>query len=199
LGQTSLTVDAATFASQMAYLAKTGYNTISADQLAQALVGHQKLGKTAVLTFDDGYADFYTYAYPILQQHHFIANLMIPTGLIQNSDYLTWSQLASMVSSGQVFAYDHTWSHKSLGAAPADVISKEVLTARSQLQANLGKTVDIFTYPYGSESPNVINFLRQNGFIAAFSTIPGQIQCDSFIMTLHRTRVGNSALSAYGI
>ena len=124
---------------------------------------------------------------------------MIPTGLIENIDYLTWSQLKEMHSSSLVFAYNHTWSHKNLGAASNDVISKEVLTAKGQLETNLGKPVNIFAYPYGSENNTVINFLRQNGFIAAFSTIPGQVQCDSFLMTLHRTRIGNSPLFSYGI
>ncbi len=198
-GQTSLTVDAGTFENQMKYLAGRGYQTISADQLAQALINHQKLGRSIVLTFDDGYADFYTYAYPIITKYHLIANLMIATGLLQNPDYLTWQQLKDLNSSGIVFAYDHTWSHRNLGSASTDIISREVLTAKSQLQANLGKPVDIFAYPYGSENQTVINFLKTNGFIAALSTFSGQVQCDSFLMTLHRTRIGNSALSAYGI
>lgn len=198
MGQTNLTVDSGTFDQQMAYLSSSGYRTITMDELAGALKNHQKLGKVVVVTLDDGYQDAYTYALPIFQKYHITANLFIPTGLMNNPDYMTWDQLKQMVSNGAV-AYDHTWSHANLGAASADKLKFEVMTSKQQLESNLGKTVNIFAYPYGSETPSVINFLTANGFVAAASTIPGSTQCDSFIMTLHRTRIGNSSLRAYGL
>jgi len=198
--QTSLTVDIEYFDKQMSHLVSSGYQTISADQLAQALINHQQLPpKSVVITMDDGYQGIYTGAYPIIQKYHVTINLMIPTGLLENPGYLTWPQLKEMVGSGLVFAYDHTWSHSALASASKEKIQFEVLTAKKQLEENLGKKVDIFTYPYGSENQQVIDILRLNGFIAAFSTIPGATQCDSFIMNLHRTRIGNVPLSAYGL
>lgn len=200
-GQTSLTVDNGFFDQQMAYLSSSGYNTLSADQLVNSLISHQQLqGKDVVVTLDDGYQDIFTYAYPIAQKYHIILNLMIPTGLVGgNPDYLTWGELKEMVGSGLVFAYDHTWSHASLGNAPLDKIKYEILTAKTQLEQNLGRPVTIFTYPYGSENSKVISILKENGFTGAFSTIPGFYQCDSFIMSLHRNRIGNSSLAYYGL
>lgn len=198
--QKNISVDTSFFEQQMAYLKSSGYTTLNADQLALALRDKQKLpAKSIVLTFDDGYDDFYTNAYPIIQKYGLIANLMIPTGLLGNVDYMRWDQLKEIVSSGLVFAYDHTWSHAALAGKPAEKVNFEVMTAKKQLEDNLGKPVDIFAYPYGSESQTVIDFLKANGFIAAYSTLPGHTQCDSFIMTLHRNRVGNTSLSSYGL
>src|SRR3989344_5825560 len=198
--QTALNVDTAVFEFQMAYLTNTGYTTVSLDQLALALTNHQALPpKSIVLTFDDGYEDIYTYAYPIIKKYQLKTNLMIPTGLIENIDYLTWSQLKEMHSSSLVFAYNHTWSHANLASVSQAKMESEVQTAQRQLADNLGTSPKIFAYPYGQISQNITNYLSQNGFLAAVSTNPGQIQCDSFIMTLHRTRIGNSALAAYGI
>ena len=197
--QTALNVDTTVFESQMAYLINSGYQTISLDQLVQALENQQKLNKVAVLTFDDGYRDFYTYAFTIFKKYNLRANLFISTGLVENSDYLTWSQLKEMVSSNQVFAYNHTWSHANMASVPQAKMESEVQTAQKQLVDYLGTNPKIFAYPYGTENSTIINVLRENGFIAALSTIPGQVQCDSFIMTLHRTRIGNSTLAAYGI
>ena len=198
--QTNFTVDNGTFDNQMAYLASSGYTTVSLDQLALALTNHQTLPpKSIVLTFDDGYEDIYTYAYPTIKKYQLKTNLMIPTGLMENIDYLTWSQLKEMSSSGLVSAYNHTWSHANLASVSQTKMESEVQTAQRQLTDNLGTSPKILAYPYGQISQNITNYLSQNGFLAAVSTIGGQIQCNSFIMTLHRTRIGNSPLSSYGI
>src|SRR3989344_5898735 len=198
--QTNFTVDNNTFDSQMTYLLSSNYTTISLEQLSQALTNHQNLPqKSIVLTFDDGYEDIYTYAFPIIQKYQLKANLMIATGLIGNPDYLHWQQLKAMTSSGQVFVYNHTWSHNNLISSSSEKIKYEIQTANSQLENYLGVKTNIFAYQYGSQNSNVINFLKENSFIAAVSTYPGTTQCDSFIMSLHRTRIGNSQLKSYGI
>jgi len=199
-GQTSLTVDSVVFDQQMSYLASGGYTSISADELANALKTHSALPpKPIVITMDDGYKDNFEYAFPVVQKYGLVANIMIPTGLMENPGWLTWNDLKTMVDSGRFFAYDHTWSHVALAGASDEKIQTEVMTAKKQLEDHLGKTVNVFAYPYGSENSKVVDILRQNGFSAAFSTIPGKTQCDSFIMTLHRTRVGNGSLTSYGL
>lgn len=199
-GHTALNVDSGVFENQMAYLSQKGYTAVTADQLAQALKSRQGLPpKSIVLTFDDGYSDFYTYAFPIIKKYGFKANLMIPTGLIENSGYMTWEQLKEIASSGSGNIYNHTWSHASLGSASIEKITYEVETSQGQLEKYLGKRPNIFTYPYGTVGQTVITYLASNGFTAAFSEIQGTYQCDSYLMTLHRTRVGNLQLSTYGI
>lgn len=197
---TTLTVTPEYFEEHLKYLVSSGYTTVSVDQLAQALITHQRLpSKTVVITMDDGYQDIYTNAYPLIQKYRVTVNLMIPTGLIGNFGFLSWDNLREMVNSGLVNAYDHTWSHLSLGSAPREKIQYEVVTAKKQLEDNLGRKVDIFAYPYGSENQTVMDILRANGFVAAVSTIPGFYQCDSFLLSLHRSRVGNASLSSYGL
>lgn len=201
-GEASLTVDDKIFDSQMSYLVSNGYTTLSADQLVDALRNKTQLpNKSILVTLDDGYEDNYKFAYPIFQKYNIKANLMIPTGLLGihgTLNYLSWDELKRMTGSGLVFAYDHTWSHFSMSGGDEQKDQYEILTAKQQLEQNLGKPVNIFVYPYGSETPFVISLLQKDGFTGAFSTIPGTTQCDSFIMTLHRTRIGNASLSAYG-
>ncbi len=148
---------------------------------------------------DDGYGDIYSFAYPILQKYHIIANLMIPTGLLGGADYLSWSQLEEMVHSGLAYVTDHTWSHYAITRGPLDKIKFEIETGKQQLQDHTEQNVNLFTYPYGAISANAISILQSEGFIGAFSEIPGFWQCDSFVMALHRTRIGNAPLSHYGL
>jgi len=198
-GHGSLTVDSSFFQQQISYLNDKKYTTITVDDLAHALINHSGLpSKPIILTADDGYKDIFDNAFPLLQQYNIKLNLMIPTGLVGGGDYLTWDQIKQMVGSGLITAYDHTWSHASLGNATQDKIHYEISTAKGQLEQNLGKPVNIFAYPYGSESPAVFSELKNEGFIAGLSTIGGSYQCDSFIYSFHRTRIGNVLLSAYG-
>jgi peptidoglycan/xylan/chitin deacetylase (PgdA/CDA1 family) len=199
-GQTSLTVDSSMFAQQMAYLAASGYTPIWANELVNALLTHIGLsGKPIVITMDDGYADNDIYALPVLRQYGFKANLMLASGLVgSNSDMLTWGQVNDLKNNG-VYITNHTWSHWSITKGPQDKIESEIDTAQNQIQQYTGQTVNIFTYPYGAFNNNAIETLQKKGYLGAFSEIPGQYQCDSFIMTLHRTRVGNAPLSYYGI
>lgn len=199
LGHAQLTVDSDYFDKQMAYLAASGYHPLSADELAEALISHHGLpAKSILVTFDDGYDDNYNYAFQILKKYNIAGNFMIPTGLIENNGYMTWSQLKEMAGNPLMHIYNHTWSHASLGGAAKDKIEYEIATANKQLDDNLGKRVNIFTYPYGSYNQLVIDVLREHGFTAAFSTISGTIQCQSYIFALRRTNIGNAPLSSYG-
>lgn len=197
-GQTSLSVDNGIFDQQMAYLVSHGYQSITVKQLADALVTHSGLSaKSIAITFDDGYRDNFDYAKPVLSKYGLTGNLMLATGLTGGSDYLTWDDVVQMKNSGW-YITDHTWSHYSVNKGPADKIKFEIETARQQIQDHTGQPSNIFTYPYGSFGNTAINILKQDGFEAAFTTNPGTYQCDSFIMTLHRTRIGNAPLSSYG-
>lgn len=201
LKQTSLNVDSGMFDQQMEYLVSHGYTAISAFDLVEALRNHTGLPeKSVVITMDDGYADNDIYALPILKKYNLKANLMLATGLVgSNPDMLTWSQVQDMKGSGLYFLTNHTWSHYAVTNGPQSKIESEIDTGAGQIKQYTGQDVNIFTYPYGSFNSNAIQTLQKKGYVGGFSTIPGQYQCDSFIMTLHRTRIGNSPLSNYGL
>ncbi len=198
--QKSLTVDNGTFDSQMAYLSSKGYSAISAEQLGNALITKSGVPvKPVVITVDDGYSDFYTYAYPILQKYHLVASLAIPAGRLGNDGHMSWDQLKQLVGSGKIFAYSHTWSHANLTKVSAKKAQYEVLTAKVQLQQFLGKVSNVLFYPYGAVNNSAISVLSANGYRVGYTTEPGFVQCDSFLMSLHRTMIGNSSLASYGL
>lgn len=198
--QASLSVDSEVFDQQMAYLASSGYTTITAKTLVDALRNKTQVSpKSILVTLDDGYKDNFDYAYPIFQKYRITANLLIPTGLLGGANYMSWDQVKEMKNSGLIYLIDHSWSHYSVNYGSAEKIKYEINTAKQQLQENTGQEVDIFGYPYGGFDDLSINVLKEEGFRGAFSTIPGHWQCDSFIMALHRNRIGNSPLSYYGL
>lgn len=199
-GHQSLTVDSGIFDAQMAYLVSHGYTTISAEQLVAALAGHSGVpAKSIVVSMDDGYDDIFKYAYPIIQKYGIVASLAISTGLLNNPGYMNWDQLRQMGGSGKVFFYNHTWSHANLAGATKNKAEYEVSTAKKQLAENLGSNSSVLFYPYGASNDMVTQVLARNGYIAAFTTLPGTLQCSGFMMSLHRTRIGNLPLASYGL
>lgn len=199
LGHAQFTVDDSVFDLQMEYLRNQGYITVSVDTVVDALINKKQLSqKMVAITFDDGYVDMYSYAYPILKQYSFVGNFAIPTGLIDRSDYMTWNQLDEIASDPQMYIYNHTLTHMDLANHSTEA-EKEIIEAQNDIQNKLGLRSNIFFYPYGTFNDTVISILKAHGYVAAFSTLPGKLQCESSIMTLRRIRVGNSPLSSYGL
>src|SRR5437588_1186382 len=108
------TVSPESFADQMAYLHQHAYALMTVTQLVKVLTqeGSVLPERTIVLTFDDGFADFFTDALPILQQYGFPATLYVTTGFIGSTSgwmrregeatrlMLTWEQLTEICSCG---------------------------------------------------------------------------------------------------
>lgn len=202
--QISLSVDNTIFAGQLQYLVSQNYTFVTTDQVVLALQTHTSLpGKPIALTFDDSYLDNYQYVYPLLQKYHVLANFEVPTGLLgihaDTNTYYTWDQLKEMTNSGLVNINPHTWSHYSLGTGAPDKNQYEIATPGQQIKQYIGKTSVAFVYPYGAYQPWIFPILQKYGYIGAFSTQPGMLQCDSFIMHLHRTRIGNQSMASYGL
>ena len=65
----NLSIAPALFAQQMQYLSSHGYTPITLDKLAAIFAGKAHApAKPIVLTFDDGYKDLFTAAFPILKR-----------------------------------------------------------------------------------------------------------------------------------
>lgn len=87
-----LAVAPADFDQQCAYL-KQHYNVLSLDEMVERLSNNSAMPPKAVaLTFDDGYLDNYTQAFPILQRHGLNATFYVTTNCIDNREIL-WTGL----------------------------------------------------------------------------------------------------------
>jgi peptidoglycan/xylan/chitin deacetylase (PgdA/CDA1 family) len=71
------------FRQQMSWLRRNGYHTINSEQLAWFVANnHPFVGRTVMITFDDGYEDFAEHAWPLLQANDFSAELFVATGFV---------------------------------------------------------------------------------------------------------------------
>jgi peptidoglycan/xylan/chitin deacetylase (PgdA/CDA1 family) len=152
------------FTEQMGFLKKNGYKVISLTEAAQILgtgstapdqqVAQDSYQRYAVVTFDDGFADFRTMAFPVLAEHGFSATVFLPTGFISDARStlkgkmcLRWDEVRVLAESGVRFG-SHTVTHPKLSAVPWDQVEKELRESKNILEDRLGTEVESFSYPY---------------------------------------------------
>lgn len=131
------------FAVQLDFLQQEGYRFIFADQLSQAR------GRTVILTFDDGYADNYTVAFPMLQERGLKATVFMATSLIGRPGYLNEEQLKEMADSGLISIQSHTASHHHLNGLTKEQVMEEYQASQRELERITGQSVEAVAYPYG--------------------------------------------------
>lgn len=196
--QTALTVTTDIFRNQMKYLKDRGYKTATMNDLVNFFDNAIPIPSGSVLlTFDDAYADFAMDAVPVLREFGFKSTLFVPTGLVNNPDYLTWDTITSLAPGGDILFANHTWSHHNL-LASADVIQKEITTADTQLTEKGLDSPKVFAYPYGLASAQAEAVLTNLGYKLAFTTVPGSTLCKKLKLELPRLRIGDAGLSVYG-
>lgn len=168
------------FEQHLSYLDQHHYTPVTVTHLAQAMAqGGQGLpARPVVLTFDDGYADFYTDALPRLKRYGFAATLYIPTAFVGNTSrwlermgegmrpLLTWEQVAEISASG-IECGAHTHSHPPLDWMPLTRAWDEIVHSKELLEDHLGQPVLSFAYPYGYYSARVKKLVQAAGFVSA--------------------------------
>ena len=178
-----LSVTPDTFATQIAYLAQNGYTTITLNTLYD--IFHEQVtppAKPIVLTFDDGYVDFYLNAYPILRKYNFCAVSFIIVGSVGQGYYLSWDQIRDMQSSGLISFESHTVTHPDLTKLSYTRLLSELQDSKNMLEAQTGRIVHFISYPYGKINATVMNAARQVGFVGGVATWNGKARCPSMDM-----------------
>lgn len=167
------------FEAQLAYLADQSYSPITISGLVDAMDGRVALpDRPVVLTFDDGFADFYTTALPALRRHRFPATLYIVTGYVgqtsrwlqpegeSNRPMLTWQQIAEVCANG-IECGAHTHTHPKLDRISPDQARSEIQESGAQLRHHLRTEILSFCYPFGYFSSTVRRLVREAGFTSA--------------------------------
>ncbi len=176
---------------QLALLSTNGFTTISLDEMAAAFSGQITMPqKPVILSFDDGYADFYTNAVPLLRKYNMKAMAFIPTGLIGGGSYMTWGQIEELSKSANVTFGAHTIHHVFLPKSLPSVSTTEILESKDILEKHVGYRVNWFAYPYGAFNEQVVSEVKSAGFIGSVTTLPGVWQYQSRFFYVPRYRAG---------
>lgn len=163
-----------TLALQLKVLSENGYSFIRMSDVADAVDGKKKLpSKPIVLTFDDGYRDFYTSALPVLEKYKVPATAYIITGFINRPNNLTLAQLKSLGQNKLIEIGAHTVHHIDLNHASLEKATAEIIDSKTYLEKLLERPVTTFAYPSGRFDQQAVKIVQQAGFSTAVSTMPG--------------------------
>ncbi len=193
-GLLGLAVSPENFDRQMKYLYSRGYRTISLNELIEILKVNGKIPKKVfVITFDDGYENNYSAAYPILKKYNFKATIFLNAGAIgKNYMYPSSKRPEKHLSANQIVEMSsfldfgsHSMSHVKLSQLPDNEILRELTESKKVIEEIIKKPIDTFCYPFGDYSHEVVN-ITKSVYSGACTTNPDLIDSNSDAYTLPR-------------
>jgi len=169
--ENALTVHTDQFEAQMKYLADNGYHTITPEDMVDAWENGKELpDKPVIITFDDGYADNYRNAYPILKKYNLQGTIFLISDYVSTyPNYLTWTQAEEMQESGLINFESHTLSHEQLDSTSPEETWNQVDGSKKALEWRLRKEINFLAYPCGSYDEELQRMVKEAGYQGAFT------------------------------
>jgi peptidoglycan/xylan/chitin deacetylase (PgdA/CDA1 family) len=156
------------FKEQMDYLKNNGYFTLTMKEFNDYILNNKSVPEKAVLiTFDDGYSNNYTLAYPILKNNLQNATIALITDFSNDSFYLSKDQILEMHKNGIEFV-SHTTKHQSLDEFSYEEQLKILKDSKLALENILGEPQTVFIYPYSKYNQYSEKAVKEAGYNMAF-------------------------------
>lgn len=163
----AFTVTAEGLEAHLKYFKENGYQVVLIDELLKYFdIGQPLPSKAVALTFDDGWREHYSNAFPILKKYGVKATFFVPTGWVGKPEIMSWDEMRQMSEAGMVFG-SHSVSHPYLDKLSDENLKKEVEDSKKLLEEKLGKQVDYIAYPAGMYNDKVIEAVKAAGYQAA--------------------------------
>lgn len=161
------------FDEQMKALKNAGFSAISPQQLLDFMQEKNVRlpSRPIVITFDDGYEDNYTKAFPILKNYGFRATVFMVGINFDRRDRLSQTEIHEMIKAGWTIG-SHSVTHPDLNELSREDIEKEIVNSQAKAEKMTDKHTDFFAYPGGFF--NVESFdMVENHYAGAFTILSG--------------------------
>ena len=200
-------VSPVSFTRQMDFLYRKKFNVITIDEFIDCKEKNLRPpSKSIIISFDDGYADNYIYAMPILDKYNFKPTFFVVTDYIDSQETFQWqglkwdkpslehcnknraswlplseSMILDMSRRGASFG-SHTKSHLDLTQLERKEVIRQIINSKKRLEAILSHSVDCLSYPFGKISEEAKNLVKTTGYKAAVGSIfsSNNLKNDSF-------------------
>lgn len=179
------------FREQMKFLKDNGYTTLTLTEVNDLFTKNIPVPKkSVVLTFDDGYVDNYTNAFPILKEFSIKATVFVITDWVDKlPQFMTTAQLNEMDENG-IDIEAHTQVHKELDTLSYVEQLKTLKGSKEFLEKNLNKKVNFMAYPFGRYNSTTIKAAKEAGYTVALKMEGGWAKKENGMLTLNRIYIG---------
>ncbi len=196
-GDSPLKISPKLFAEQMEWL-RDNARVVSLSEIVAALASRRPLPERAVvLTFDDGFQDFYISAAPLLHRWGLPATVFLATGYcgrtnawpgqpdwVEQEPLLDWQQVAELAGLGFSFGA-HSISHPVLTRLEVAKAQQEIVECKAHIEERVARPVEFFCYPYGRWNPAVRDMVNQH-YKGACATVARALNPGSDLFALPR-------------
>jgi peptidoglycan/xylan/chitin deacetylase (PgdA/CDA1 family) len=164
------TVSPAAFERQLAILARHRYRVLSLEDLVTRFEqGGPMPRHSVVITFDDGYAETHTVAWPLLRRLGFPATVFVTPNEVGSPGFMSWSQVQEIAQDGMTVG-SHTMHHRYLPLVDTARLPEEIVASKSVIEERIGRAVHFISYPIGGFTAAVLELVEQAGYRAACTT-----------------------------
>ena len=156
---------ASLFEEHLQYLTQEGYQIVTVAELAERLKFGYSVEKFVAMSFDDGYKNNHSDALPLLKKYNAKASFYIVDRDIGKTIYMNQSQLLDLLANDMEIG-SHTINHAPLALIDPKYLPWEIGSAKKFLEKKLdGYILQGKAYPNGGYNKNVINAMREYGFV----------------------------------
>lgn len=193
-----LRVSPAMFEKQLRWLKQNDWQFVTVNELISNSTNLRK--KTVALTFDDGFEDNYTHAFPLMKKYGAKGTLYLVinrhnndwstkkkahhnSGELVGEPKLSDEQVHEMVTSGVFEIGGHTTNHVNLAVTDKQAKIEEMGQSKQQLEKTFNTPINSFAYPFGiytKEDPQLAAELGYSNAVLAEGGIESQLQDNLF-------------------
>ena len=176
-----------------------GYTFVSINDVSLFQVPGFKFHRLVCVTFDDGYRDNYTLAYPLLKRFGVPFTIYVTTGFIDNRLPMWWYPEQQLgLSTVELKALDadplctigaHTVSHPKLDTLSYEEQYKEIADSKLELERLLGHPVQHFSFPHGAHNEDTLSICRELGFQTVVQSWGGPVRRGKLYDVLPRINI----------
>jgi peptidoglycan/xylan/chitin deacetylase (PgdA/CDA1 family) len=173
------------FSRHLQYLCDHGYTAVNLGDAVETLETGSDVKRPVVITFDDGYRDFYTHAFPVLAERGLRATVFVVSDKTSDEricsdgkDYMTWKEVREIHSHG-IQIGSHTATHPELYGLSLLKVEDEIRQSKETIENELGAPVSSFSYPFAFPEHDkkfvgaLVGFLEKHEYKIGVSTIIG--------------------------